>query len=461
MNIKDFKNIYFVGIGGIGMSALARYALNIGMPVAGYDKTPSLITDALQKEGAFIAFDDAVDKIPESFLNKAETLIVYTPAIPSSHRGLQWLNKNGFTVIKRAKALGLIANAQKGIAVAGTHGKTSVSSGVACIMHESSLGCNAFLGGITQNYQTNHLLSHKAAHVVVEADEFDRSFLHLTPQIAVLTAMDADHLDIYGDAAKIHEAFEAFIAQIEPGGTLIAKKGLPVNESVNPKIQYLSYSLEEKADYYAENIEVKDGYYHFTLNTPTAIIKDIRLGVPGLYNLENAIASAAAAFEAGVTGEEIRNGLKVYKGVKRRFDVKIREQNLVLIDDYAHHPEEIKACIASVRHLFPGKKITGVFQPHLFSRTRDFAEGFAQSLSACDQVYLTHIYPAREEPIEGVNSELVFKDISISAKEIVPYGKLVDSVARNHFEVIVVMGAGDIDRLVLPLKEKLLADEKN
>lgn len=454
MELTTYHSVYFVGIGGIGMSALARWFNHAGYQVAGYDKTPSEITESLQNEGIPIAFTDGVDAIPGAFKNKERVLVVYTPAIPKEHPGFNYFKEQGFQLIKRSVALGLLTKSKAGIAVAGTHGKTSVSTAIAWLMQDR---CSAFLGGISKNLQSNVIINGNAPYVVVEADEYDRSFLTLYPQIAVITAMDADHLDIYGSKEAIWDSFYQFIKQIDAQGTLIYKLGLPITKEHNKLISQFTYALEDsKADFYAKNIGVVDGFFHFTLVTPISEIPGFVLGIPGLYNLENAVAALSAAFIARQNTELLKQRLQQFKGVKRRFEFHIRTDKQLYIDDYAHHPQEIEACIQSIRHLYPGKEITAVFQPHLFSRTRDFADAFALSLDACDRVILLPVYPARELPIEGVSSEMLLQRMHLKNKEVCSMENVIARILDLNTSIVVTMGAGNIDQLVKPLKEALL-----
>jgi UDP-N-acetylmuramate--alanine ligase len=453
LNINNYHRVYFLGIGGIGMSALARWFHNAGYLVAGYDKTPSEITDNLIQEGIAIAFDESVQAIPSEFLVIENTLVVYTPAIPNNHKGFNYFKDNGFPVIKRSVALGLLTKNKMGVAVAGTHGKTSTSTTIAWLMNPD---CSAFLGGISKNLKSNVFINGSSEYVVVEADEYDRSFLTLYPHIAVITAMDADHLDIYETPEAIYESFYDFVSQIKPGGSLIYKQGLSIPASLNNAIDYFTYSLDNSdSDFYAKDIQVIDGFFQFTLFTPQGEIKALNLGIPGLYNLENTVAAIASALLANVAVEQIKAKLHDFQGVNRRFDIHVRTANLLFIDDYAHHPAEIKACIESIRHLYPNKKITAVFQPHLYSRTRDFANEFAQSLDACDKVILLPIYPARELPIPGINSEIIAARMELTNVQVCPYESLLDFVLDTDIEILVTMGAGNIDRLVKPLAEAL------
>lgn len=459
MNITNFHKVYFVGIGGIGMSAIARWFNASGFTVAGYDKTPSEITSSLQAEGIEVTFDDSEAAIQSAFKSKHDTLIVYTPAIPSSHNGLSYFKNNGFNVIKRSHALGLLVKENNGIGVAGTHGKTSISTTLAWLLKDN---CNAFLGGISKNLNSNVIINGMAKNVVIEADEFDRSFLTLYPQIAIISSMDADHLDIYENHGDLIESFHQFIKQVKSGGALVYKHELKIDSTINKEIAYYTYSLDNKeANIYASNIQIKNGFYHFDLNYKGNCLAGFKLGVPGLYNLENAIAALTAALIANADFVELKQNLATYNGVKRRFDIQLKGNHLIFIDDYAHHPEEIKACINSVRHLYPDKKITGVFQPHLYTRTRDFAEGFAESLALCDKLILTDIYPAREEPIEGVDSKMIFEKIKLENKELCAYNEVVEKVVASNSELIITMGAGDIDRLVPQIKKGLIKKLKN
>lgn len=458
MEITNVKNIYFLGIGGIGMSALAQWFHEAGFVVGGYDKTPSDITRMLEETGIFVTFNDSVEAIPSHFkTNTDDTLVVYTPAIPSSHPGLQYYFKQKYQVVKRSQALGMLVKDKECIAVAGTHGKTSVSSTLAYILSCTKESCSAFLGGVVKKLKGNVVINPNAELVVVEADEFDRSFLTLYPSLAVITAIDADHLDIYENKQQIVEAFEQFIGQVKPGGKVLIKKGVPFNYEANNKVTYYSYSITEKADFYPTNIKLIEGEYHFNLVTPVQTVEDIQLRVPGLYNLENAVAALSLALMAGANAADLVNALQEYNGVKRRFDVQLKSDKVILIDDYAHHPAEIEACVKSVRHIYPDKKITGIFQPHLFTRTRDFAGEFAQSLDLLDELFLLPIYPARELPIQGVTSQIILDQMKLAAKSICHYNQVEEKVLEAKGNIILMMGAGDIDRLVSPVKERLKA----
>jgi UDP-N-acetylmuramate--alanine ligase len=393
INLNNIQNIYFLGIGGIGMSALARYFHSQGKHVAGYDRSSTQLTQQLEKEGMQIHYADDLNAIPATFKEKEKTLVIFTPAVPDEHKEFNFFRQNEFTIKKRAEILGLISQTKEVIAIAGTHGKTTTSTMTAHLLKQSHLDCSAFLGGISQNYHSNLLLSASSNWVVAEADEYDRSFLQLFPQQAVVTAMDADHLDIYGTHEEVKKAFRQFISQIKEGGSLVIKKGLDTGNPAHIKV--FTYDLSAKADFFAENIEARDGLYHFDLNTPFGKIPDLRLGFPGLLNVENSVAAIAMALLAGVKTEEIHAALSSFSGVQRRFDFHIRHSNLMMIDDYGHHPEELRYTIQSVKDLYPGKKVTGIFQPHLYSRTSDFAAEFAQSLDLLDQTILLDIYPAQ------------------------------------------------------------------
>ena len=458
--LPHIKQVYFLGIGGIGMSALARYFASQGIAVSGYDRTQTQLTVNLEKEGIAIHYQDDPDQLPVN-LNVADSLIVYTPAIPTDHQEMNLLAERGFRLYKRAEVLGIICNSHRTIAIAGTHGKTSVSTMTAHIMKTSSLGCSAFLGGISKNYQTNLLLDNSGSPwIVAEADEFDRSFLQLTPNLAVITSMDADHLDIYGSHQKVIESFQLFANKIKPGGILLIKKGLPI--SADPGfINISTYSITENADYCIVNLELKDGFYQFDLRTPDTYIEKLILNYPGLLNVENAVAASAMALMTGVTEEELRQALASYQGVKRRFDIQLNNETYLLIDDYAHHPEELKATITSVKNIYKDRKVTGVFQPHLYSRTKDFATDFAKSLDLLDEIVLLDIYPARELPMEGVSSELIFNQISNSHKRLCNKEELPNIARSFKPGIVLMMGAGDIDTLVTPVKEQLLKNESN
>ena len=455
MNLNSITHIYFIGIGGIGMSALARYFKTLGKEVAGYDRTATTLTSQLIAEGMDIHFEDNVQLIPPAFKNKSNSdkiLVIYTPAIPKSHSELNYFNDNAFSVVKRSKVLGLIASANYTVAVAGTHGKTTTSSMIAHILHSSGVNIAAFLGGIAKNFNSNFVLPQKNNKIVnvVEADEFDRSFLTLFPNIAVISSMSADHLDIYGTHDELVRSYNTFAGQVKEH--LILKNGLKVS---NVKADITTYSLQSDADVHAKDITISNRSYKFNVMVGNHLIKDLVLGLPGRHNIENAVAAIAVAFKLNIPEEKIREALATYSGVNRRFDYQIKTESLVFIDDYAHHPEELSAAISSVKELYSDKKITGVFQPHLFTRTRDFADEFAQSLSLLDEVILLDIYPARELPIEGVTSEIIFKKINCANKIMLSKEKLVEYVENHIPEVLLTLGAGDIDTCVLPLRNML------
>lgn len=453
--LAHIRQVYFLGIGGIGMSALARYFKHAGYLVSGYDRTETKLTRELQSEGIDVHYDDRPDWLA-SHLQPQASLVVYTPAVPADLGERVFVETNGIPMKKRSEVLGMICNELSCCAVAGTHGKTSVSTMLAHILHTSVLGCTAFLGGISKNYQTNLLLDVASKWVVAEADEFDRSFLRLFPNLAVITSMDADHLDIYGNQQAIIDSFNAFAGQVKTGGSVVVKKGLEVIQDPTKNISYYSYSLNEQADFYAENMELVNEAYQFDLVHPKGKIEGMRLNYPGLMNVENAIAASSLALLAGVHSEELLVALAAYQGVKRRFDIQYRSEQFILIDDYAHHPAELKATIASVRAMFAGRKVTGIFQPHLFSRTRDFADGFARELDQLDEIILLDIYPAREKPMEGVSSELIFSQIKNMNKQLIPKQELSGLAKDLEAGVVLMMGAGDIDTLVEPVKMKLM-----
>ena len=457
MNIETIKSVYFVGAGGIGMSALVRYFLSKGKNVAGYDKTPSDLTETLIKEGADIHYDDNICLIPDYCKDKESTLVVFTPAIPNTHSELSYFRNNGFEIMKRAQVLGIITKSSRGLCVAGTHGKTTTSSMLAHLLKQSHVDCNAFLGGILKNYNSNLMLSDKIDLTFVEADEYDRSFHWLSPYMAVITAVDPDHLDIYGTQDAYRESFEHFTSLIRSGGVLLLKKGVNIKPRLNENVRMYTYSASDGGDFHAKNIRIGNGEIIFDFYGPEVEIKDVSLGVPVKINIENGVAAMALAFLNGVTEEEIRKGMASFEGPARRFDFHLKKDDIVLLDDYAHHPAELKASIVSVKELYAGKRITGIFQPHLYSRTRDFASDFASSLSLLDELVLLDIYPAREEPIPGVTSEIIFKDVTISDKHLIKKEELLDYIKSNlsTFEVVVMLGAGNIDRLIEPVKQIL------
>jgi UDP-N-acetylmuramate--alanine ligase len=460
-NLQNIKNVYFLGIGGIGMSALARYFKFSGRNVAGYDRTPTALTDALQKEGIDVHFEDDVRNIPKNW-DPAETLAVFTPALPDDHSELSWFREKPIGLLKRAKVLGMVCNEKSGIAVSGTHGKTTVSTMVANILNQSQKGCGAFLGGISKNFGSNLLLPREdSPWIVAEADEFDRSFLHLQPQLALITSIDADHLDIYGDKEKIVESFEKFIAQIKTGGKLVVKQGVDIDAVKYTKAGIYSYALKGDTDFSTEHLQLypEEVCYRFGIKTPGGVISNCVMRYPGLLNVENAVGAAALAFLAGASANEIKAGLENYQGVVRRFDVKFKNDKQIYIDDYAHHPEELKAVITSVKALYAGRKVTGIFQPHLYSRTRDFASEFAASLDLLDEAVLVPLYPAREEPIAGVSSEIIFSKMKLENKHLVEKEDVTELLRTRETEVVLTMGAGNIDGIgddiVSVLKNKI------
>ena len=447
IDLKKIKTIYFLGIGGIGMSALARYFNQSGMKVSGYDKTPTPLTDELISEGISVHFEDDVKHIP-----KKVDLVIYTPAIPKDHKEFMYLKENNYELHKRAEILGQIVKNSYTIAVSGTHGKTTITSMIAHILKQSGKDVFSFIGGITKNYKSNLILSDKNSIAVVEADEFDRSFLQLYPDIAVISSMDADHLDIYGSKDYLVESFRLFANQIRENGKLFLKKSLQLT-GVNAEV--VSYSAKQKADYFAKDIKVENGSFYYTICAPDKLSISVKAGIPGLHNVENAMAAAAVALACGVKPAAIKKGLETYSGVSRRFDYRIKENELVFIDDYAHHPEEIKACIHAARELYPGKKITGVFQPHLFTRTRDLSEGFAESLAKLDELILLDIYPARELPIEGVTSLALLDKIKMKNKIVCSKENLIEELVKRKLDILITIGAGDIDQLVEPIEKSL------
>jgi len=460
MNLKDIKIAYFLGIGGIGMSAIARYFNHVGIKVLGFDKTMTPLTQKLSEEGMQIHYMDDLDYLQSLNLDQANTLVVLTPAIPKNHLEWNWLKQNKFTIQKRSEVLGLLSKAYKTIGVAGTHGKTTTSTLLAHILAASSIHCNAFLGGISSNYQTNLLLHPQAdtlaeseQYTVVEADEFDRSFLTLFPFYSVITSTDADHLDIYGDHNAMQESFLAYANRLVEGGTLFVKYGLDIIDQLT--VNYKTYGLDTAAQIHAFNTRINEAEHIFDLNLEGRIIKDLDLGIPGMHNVENAVAACAVALMAGVSEEELRTGLNSFRGVKRRFEYIIKEPNCIFIDDYAHHPEELRAILSSVKRMYPNHKLVAAFQPHLFSRTRDFAEGFANALSMVDHLFLLDIYPARELPIEGVSSTMLLANISSPQKELISKEALVQAVTTLKPSLFLTLGAGDIDALVLPIKKGL------
>lgn len=450
----NYELIYFIGIGGIGMSNLARYFIQQEKSVAGYDRMETPLTKALVAEGAKVHYEDYVRLVPAEFLDKEKTLVVYTPAVPASHSELQFFRQSGFTIMKRAQLLGEVTKTSDAVCVAGTHGKTTVSSMTAHLLRQSGVDCNAFLGGILKNYGTNLLLSDKSRITVAEADEYDRSFHWLQPWIAVITSADPDHLDIYGTPEAYRESFEHFTSLIRKNGYLILKKDAPLTPRTDATVTVFTYS-ESEGDFHAENIRIGNGEITFDFVSPNSRITGIQLGVPVKVNIENAVAAIAAAVLSGVNPDEVRAAMKTFGGAKRRFDFQLKTPNLVFIDDYAHHPQELTASIRSIRQLYPDRKVTGVFQPHLYTRTRDFADDFAQSLSLLDDVILLDIYPAREEPIPGITSGVIFDRITSKEKVLLKKAELLDFLENKELDVLVTLGAGDIEHLLPAIKQLL------
>ena len=442
------KNVYFIGIGGIGMSAIARYFKHAGYCVSGYDRTPSKLTAALESEGIEIHYEERPDLVPADI---EETLVIYTPAIPADMKELVLVFEKGYKVVKRSRALGEIASEQKCLAIAGTHGKTTPSTLLAHILTHCEEGCNAFLGGISKNYHTNLLLS-KNPVLVAEADEFDRSFLQLYPDIAAITSCDADHLDIYSDHDHVKGAFREFASQVK--GALVVKKGIDIEFDTQARIY--SYSYDETADFYASDITIDEcGYFHFTLHTPMGNIEGCTVGIPGWVNVENGIAAAAVALLHGTSAEDVKKGLATFEGVERRFDIHVNTPKCSYIDDYAHHPKEISAAISSIRDIFPGRRLCAIFQPHLYTRTRDFYQEFAHSLSALDELILLPIYPARELPIKGVESGMIYDLVTIQNKKIVSKEELMSEIESRDIDILITLGAGDISTFIDPITELL------
>lgn len=455
MNVNTLKAVYFIGAGGIGMSALVRYFLSKGKKVAGYDRTPSELTQKLNEEGAAIHYEENTALIPDDFKQPETTLIIYTPAIPANHQELTYFRENGFEIQKRAQVLGMLTRTERGMCVAGTHGKTTTSTMAAHLLHQSHVTCNAFLGGISKNYGTNLLLSDKSDLVVIEADEFDRSFHWLTPYATVITATDSDHLDIYGTHEVYVESFRKYTSLIRPDGYLIIKKGIDLQPDVQPGVTVYTYSNDE-GDFHAENIRIANGEITFDFISPLGNIADIRLGVPVYVNIENGVAAMALAQIGGATAEEIRTAMATFQGVDRRFDFKIKNDRIVLLSDYAHHPAEIRQSVTSIRTLYPDKKITAIFQPHLYTRTRDFYKEFADSLSLLDEVILLDIYPAREQPIPGITSQLIYDNLRPGIEKcLCKKEDLLDLLKNKHLEVLITLGAGDIDNYIPQISELL------
>ena len=445
MELKDIKAVYFVGAGGIGMSAIARYFMSKGLVVAGYDKTPSALTNQMEKEGMLIHYDENVDEIPHACRDKASCLIIYTPAIPATHKELCYFRENGFEIQKRAQVLGTLTRTHKGLCVAGTHAKTTTSTMCAHIMHQSHVDCNAFLGGISKNYGTNYILSDSSDYVVIEADEFDRSFHWLRPWMSVITSTDPDHLDIYGTKEAYLESFRHYTELIQPGGALIIHTNLEMEANVQEGVKTYTYS-RDAGDFHAENIIIENGEITFDFISPVECIKGVQLGQPVPINIENGVAAIAMAQLNGCTANELKFGMKTYHGVDRRFDFKIRNNRHVYLSDYAHHPQEILQSAKSLKELYANRKITAIFQPHLYSRTHDFYKEFAEALSHFDEVILTEIYPARELPMEGVTSQLIFDNLKAGVeKSMIQKDDVLELVKNRDFDVLITLGAGDLD----------------
>ena len=456
MEIKDLKAVYFIGAGGIGMSAIARYFIRHGLVVAGYDKTPSELTRRLEKEGMMIHYEENLEEIPFACKQKGSCLVIYTPAIPADHKELLFFQQNGFEIQKRAQVLGTLTRHMKGLCVAGTHGKTTTSTMCAHIMHQSHLDCNAFLGGISKNYGTNYILS-QSDYVVIEADEFDRSFHWLSPWMTVITSTDPDHLDIYGTKEAYLESFRHYSELILPGGVLIIHRDLEMKENLQEGVRRYDYS-RDAGDFHAENIRIENGGITFDFVSPIECVKDVVLGQPVPINIDNGIAAMAMAQLAGCTADELRYGMKTYGGVDRRFDFKIKSDKLVFLSDYAHHPKEIYQSAKSIRELYHDRHITAIFQPHLYTRTRDFYKDFADALSQVDEVILTEIYPARELPIEGVTSQLIYDNLKDGVKkQMINKADVLSLVKSRDFDVLIILGAGDLDNQV-PQITKILEE---
>lgn len=457
MDIKEIKSVYFLGAGGIGMSAIARYFLHKGLVVAGYDKTPSALTHRLEQEGMLLHYDENIDEIPHACRNSQVCMVVYTPAIPESHVELQYFRSNGFEVLKRAQVLGSLTRTHRGLCFAGTHGKTTTSTMCAHIMHQSHVDCNAFLGGISKNYGSNYILSDTSDYIVIEADEFDRSFHWLRPWMSVITSTDPDHLDIYGTKEAYLESFRHYTTLIKPGGALIIHEGLEMQEDVNDEVRVFRYSLNG-GDFHAENIMIENGTITFDFISPIENVTQVELGHPIPINVENAVAAMAMAQLNGCTAEELRYGMSTYKGVDRRFDFKVNNERHVFLSDYAHHPKEIYQSAKSLRELYHDRHVTAIFQPHLYSRTRDFYKEFAEALSQLDEVILCDIYPAREAPIPGVTSALIYNELTCKEKSMIHKEDVIDLVKKRDFDVLVVLGAGDLDNYV-PQMTKIIENK--
>ncbi len=444
MELNDIKSVYFVGAGGIGMSAIARYFLHKGVTVGGYDRTPTELTRQLEREGMNIHYEENICLIPECCRDAATCLVVYTPAIPAEHKEMQYFRENGFTIEKRAQVLGTLTRSHKGLCFAGTHGKTTTSTMCAHIMHQSHLDCNAFLGGISKNYGTNYILS-QSDYIVIEADEFDRSFHWLRPWMSVITATDPDHLDIYGTKEAYLESFSHYTTLIQPGGALILHTGLEMKPCVQEGVKTYTYS-RDCGDFHAENIKIENGEITFDMASPIERVNNIELGQPVPINIENAVAAMAMSQLNGCTADELRNAMKTYGGVDRRFDFKLKNSRHIVLSDYAHHPKEIYQSAKSIRELYKDRKITAIFQPHLYTRTRDFYHEFAEALSLLDEVILTEIYPAREQPIPGITSQIIYDDLKPGVKKsIIRKDDVLELVKSRDFDVLVILGAGDLD----------------
>ncbi len=460
MEAKDIQAVYFVGAGGIGMSAIARYFINKGAVVAGYDRTPTDLTRELEKEGMLVHYEENTNLIPQACRDAKHTLVVYTPAVPETHKELVYFREGGFEIEKRAQVLGTLTRTHKGLCFAGTHGKTTTSTMCAHIMHQSHLDCNAFLGGISKNYDTNYILSDHSDYVVIEADEFDRSFHWLRPWMSVITATDPDHLDIYGTKEAYLESFNHYTELIQPGGALIIHQNLEMKQRVKDGVKVYTYSRSE-GDFHAENVKMDNGTIVFDFISPVENVKGIELGQPIPINIENSVAAMAMAQLNGCTAEELRYGMKTYGGVDRRFDFKIKNNRHVFLSDYGHHPKEILQCAKSLKELYSGRKITAIFQPHLYTRTRDFYQDFADALSHFDEVILTEIYPARELPIEGVTSDLIFNNLKEGVeKDTIKKDDVLTYVNQRDFDVLVVLGAGDLNDYVPEIAKVLEAKEQ-
>lgn len=457
MDIKEIKSVYFLGAGGIGMSAIARYFLHKGLVVAGYDKTPSALTHRLEQEGMLLHYDENIDEIPHACRNPQVCMVVYTPAIPESHVELQYFKSNGFEVLKRAQVLGSLTRTHRGLCFAGTHGKTTTSTMCAHIMHQSHVDCNAFLGGISKNYGSNYILSDTSDYIVIEADEFDRSFHWLRPWMSVISSTDPDHLDIYGTKEAYLESFRHYTTLIKPGGALIIHEGLEMQEDVNDEVRVFRYSLNG-GDFHAENIKIENGTITFDFISPIENVTQVELGHPIPINVENAVAAMAMAQLNGCTAEELRYGMSTYKGVDRRFDFKVNNERHVFLSDYAHHPKEIYQSAKSLRELYHDRHVTAIFQPHLYTRTRDFYKEFAEALSQLDEVILCDIYPAREAPIPGVTSALIYNELTCKEKSMIHKEDVIDLVKKRDFDVLVVLGAGDLDNYV-PQMTKIIENK--